>query len=285
MAILPYTAGTVTLANGSTTVTGVGTNWLSSGLAAGDDFRALGLNVRIASVDSNTQLTLAKNWPGASLPAGSNYEAYYRPDSERVLSAALQVLGSLMSGVVSAFAGLTWAADKLAYGTGAGTMALTDLTAHGRSILALSGGNGKFIRSTGAGTAVTQDIVGPVTQSGGIPTGAIVERGINANGEYTKFAGGLQICAAAVSHEETLNSGSDGLYFQSGTETWTFPSVFSSPPSVSAQPGRPTGAPWGVNATVGAASTSNMQYRIGSYTLVPSSLTYTDYLVAIGRWN
>lgn len=135
MAILPYTTGTVTLANGSTTVTGSGTNWLSSGLEADDDFRALGLNVRIASINSNTQLTLAKPWPGTSLAAGSNYEAFYKTDSERVLSAALQVLSSLTSGIVSAFAGLTWAADKIAYGTGAGTMALLDFKAWARSFI------------------------------------------------------------------------------------------------------------------------------------------------------
>ena len=124
MAILPYTTGTVTLANGSTTVTGVSTNWLSSGLQAGDDFRALGLNVRILTVDSNTQLTLAKNWPGASLPAGSNYEAYFRTDADRVLSASLQVLNALGSGIVSAVSGLSWAADKLAYDGAGGFQSL-----------------------------------------------------------------------------------------------------------------------------------------------------------------
>ena len=37
------------------------------------------------------------------------------------------------------------------------------------------------------------NIVGTVSQSGGIPTGAVVERGSNANGEYVRFADGTQI--------------------------------------------------------------------------------------------
>lgn len=36
--------------------------------------------------------------------------------------------------------------------------------------------------------------VGPVTQTGGVPTGAIIESGSNANGNYTKFADGTLIC-------------------------------------------------------------------------------------------
>ncbi len=41
--------------------------------------------------------------------------------------------------------------------------------------------------------------IGPVSQSGGIPTGAIIERGSNANGDYIKFADGTLICTATVS--------------------------------------------------------------------------------------
>ena len=38
------------------------------------------------------------------------------------------------------------------------------------------------------------NILGTVSQSGGVPTGAIIERGSNANGEYVRFADGTQIC-------------------------------------------------------------------------------------------
>lgn len=41
------------------------------------------------------------------------------------------------------------------------------------------------------------NILGTVAQSGGIPTGSIIERGANANGEYIKYADGLMICISA----------------------------------------------------------------------------------------
>jgi hypothetical protein len=40
----------------------------------------------------------------------------------------------------------------------------------------------------------SNNIVGVVSQSGFVPTGAIIERGGNANGEYTRWADGTQIC-------------------------------------------------------------------------------------------
>lgn len=135
MAYTPYTTGTVSLSAGGTVVTGVGTNWLSSGIAAGDDFRALGLDIRIASVDTNTQITLAKTWPGAALGAGSSYEVYVRPEGVRNLTAALAVLQSLTNGILSAFSGLSPVADRLAYFTGAGTMGLITFLAWARTFL------------------------------------------------------------------------------------------------------------------------------------------------------
>ena len=44
----------------------------------------------------------------------------------------------------------------------------------------------------------TGNILGTVSQSGGIPTGAIIERGSNANGEYVRFADGTQICSRFI---------------------------------------------------------------------------------------
>lgn len=45
-----------------------------------------------------------------------------------------------------------------------------------------------------AGNAVVPGLVGTVSQSGGVPTGAVIERGSNANGGYVRFADGTQIC-------------------------------------------------------------------------------------------
>ena len=63
------------------------------------------------------------------------------------------------------------------------------------------------------------NILGTVSQTTGTPTGAIIQRGSNANGEYVRFADGTQICT----HELTT-SATDGVL-------WTFPAVFSAAPN------------------------------------------------------
>ncbi|WP_339119215.1 hypothetical protein [Halomonas sp. BMC6] len=53
----------------------------------------------------------------------------------------------------------------------------------------------------------TGNMVGAVSQSGGAPTGAVIERGSNANGEYTKFADGTVIMST-IANEVTLDANS-----------------------------------------------------------------------------
>ena len=42
------------------------------------------------------------------------------------------------------------------------------------------------------------NILGTVSQSGGVPTGAVIERDSNANGEFVRFADGTQICTRDI---------------------------------------------------------------------------------------
>jgi hypothetical protein len=68
-----HKVGTVNLVQGSATVTGVGTNWLTIGIKVGDLFTVDDTrDYEIASVTSNTQLTLVKPFQGAS-GAAQNY--------------------------------------------------------------------------------------------------------------------------------------------------------------------------------------------------------------------
>lgn len=74
-------------------------------------------------------------------------------------------------------------------------------TAAGDSLTAVSlgGGNWKvydYVRANGKSIAFSYDrsnVLGTVSQASGVPTGAIVERGSNANGEYVKYADGTLI--------------------------------------------------------------------------------------------
>lgn len=68
-----YTTGTVTVTNGSPTVTGSGTSW-SGNVTAGSVFTVTGSGVPyiVGSVDSNTQITLTGNYAGTTL-SGQSY--------------------------------------------------------------------------------------------------------------------------------------------------------------------------------------------------------------------
>ena len=63
-------------------------------------------------------------------------------------------------------------------------------------------------------------ILGGVSQTGGVATGAVIERGSNANGEYVRFADGTQICTQV----RTASTGA-------GT-SWSFPAAFAAVPVV-----------------------------------------------------
>jgi len=75
------------------------------------------------------------------------------------------------------------------------------------------------------------NVVGTVSQSGGTPTGAVVERDENANGEYVKFADGTLICWATEGVNRTTPSTFGVVYFSSDA-VLTFPEPFVSTPFV-----------------------------------------------------
>lgn len=69
MAVQPfYATGTAAVTNGSATVTGSGTAW-TIGVVNGGEFSLQGFSIPIASVDSNTSLTLTYPWPHGTATA------------------------------------------------------------------------------------------------------------------------------------------------------------------------------------------------------------------------
>lgn len=78
----------------------------------------------------------------------------------------------------------------------------------------------------------TNNILGTVSQSGGVPTGAIIERGSNANGEYVKWADGTMECWAYVTLSEAIATAEGaGFYTTSSYLLWTYPAGFIGQPS------------------------------------------------------
>lgn len=119
----------------------------------------------------------------------------------------------------------------------------------------------------------TVNILGTVGQSGGIPTGSILERGTNANGYYVRFADGTQICttiAAAI----VPPTGISNVW-------WTFPIAFSSVNYINMTPNIGVGSDARNYVTAGTYNTlSTTQANFSSY----MAASVGCYAVAIGRW-
>ncbi len=150
-----YSTGTATVEAGGTAVTGQGTNWAGA-IRPGDLFGThVGLPIRILSVDSNTSLTLAHEWPGAAQTA-SAYEIQLTPYDVGYRKAIEDLVTGIAEGNLPMFAALVGAANKLPYFDSSDSMALADFPAWARSMLSQPGSADKIPYLTGAnGAALT----------------------------------------------------------------------------------------------------------------------------------
>ncbi len=132
-------------------------------------------------------------------------------------------------------------------------------------------------------------ILGTVSQSGGLPTGAVIERGSNANGEFVRFADGTQICWLVVNMGPRLAFGV-GSYtdpYRTASSAWAFPAAFSVAPNYqgSAVVNTTTGARKTHTIVAQGVSASNV---IGIQAISNSGdaidIDVTGHFFAIGRW-
>ena len=123
--------------------------------------------------------------------------------------------------------------------------------------------------------------VGTVSESSGTPTGDIIQRGSDSNGEYVRYADGTQICTI-----ESKGSSSSAL------STWTFPAAFVSGT-------KPTVAGTSINAfnricvPGNATAVSNTSWNFAAMFVDTASYSGTHSvgfstsnhnLSAVGRW-
>lgn len=120
------------------------------------------------------------------------------------------------------------------------------------------------------------NVVGPVSTEAGVPTGAVIERGSTATGDYVRFADGTQICT--LTDTETVGTSALGaVHRDAELSDWTFPVAFAVPPVVTvscASPGLWVNAA-AVTATTAARVVWAAQATTGNHTL---------HAQATGRW-
>ncbi len=144
----------------------------------------------------------------------------------------------------------------------------TSLSSPPRQWIRLRSGNGDW--SAWAEVFTQASAVGAVSHSGGMPTGALIEQGGNANGEYIRFADGTQICWAYGLAEFGTASAL--------VSTITFPAAFVARPAVQLTP---------MHASDGAAPAGGNWiggFPINMLTRTTSATAMTVHAIRDGAW-
>ena len=137
------------------------------------------------------------------------------------------------------------------------------------------------VLTTAAGPAQAYrqgNLLGTVSTAAGVPTGAVIERGANANGAYTRFADGTQICFASLTVTQAIATAHVGGFRNAG-QTWTFPIAFAADPIISGAV-RSLNSMGFVTDTLSASGVNVYHTAVTSQT----SALLTVGLSATGRW-
>ncbi|WP_339112292.1 hypothetical protein [Thioclava sp. GXIMD2076] len=236
-----------------------------------------GTGIQQDAYDTTLSRILKTGAFGLGIPAGTSGMATYDMSDFYANSSGIYFLGG--SGGAPTNWGTMWV---MTHSTYAKTLLYQD-----------SGGRRMFIGRHNSDSSLTgwfevfteNNVVGTVGYDGTKPTGAVIQTGSNANGDYTRFADGTQECWNKVSlayEGPTLISAS-----------WTYPAAFSSIPvlqttlnvsSLSANVG-PTGlAVCGVG-TPSATGTAVRLYRSAGATDFASGNSAIVHVRATGRWR
>lgn len=256
-----YRTGTVSVTLNSTTVTGTGTQFAANS-RVGDAFQGPdGRWYEVTNIASGTVISILPAYQGATASGGvyglAPMQGYVKESADK-LRQIVDQWGSTLAGLGSVSTENVVPVAK--GGTGGTTQALA------RSGLGLK-------------TAAVANIVGAVSQSGGVPTGAIIERDSNANGEYVKFADGTMICTSSTAQTDTVAS-SFGGGFIGAEQTWTFPAPFVATPAFAPFVRGSASLTWPIYN--GTNTTTGRYYNAAIVS--QAAKVYNGTLIAIGRW-
>lgn len=294
-----YNTGTIAI-NGNT-ATGTGTNWTApaSQVRAGQTIIVMSNPVQmfqISSVNSATSMTVT---PAAS-PALSGQKYGILVSDNISVDGLAQAMSQLIKEYDENIGAWETFATTSANQSITVTINGTPVTIPGIGKLAQKGSNGALAIAdggTGATTvesarsnlglksAAVADILGTVSQSGGVPTGAVIEKGSNSNGEYVRFADGTQICRMAVAAADAVNknvstAGSLGGY-RSSQNPVPFPANFAAPAYCS---GHINNNGHNVRIELFSGNQASCQFAFHAVNSGTYSGTDTIYITAIGRW-
>lgn len=294
-----YNTGTIAI-NGNT-ATGTGTNWTApaSQVRAGQTIIVMSNPVQmfqISSVNSATSMTVT---PAAS-PALSGQKYGILVSDNISVDGLAQAMSQLIKEYDENIGAWETFATTSANQSITVTINGTPVTIPGIGKLAQKGSNGALAIAdggTGATTvesarsnlglksAAVADILGTVSQSGGVPTGAVIEKGSNSNGEYVRFADGTQICRMAVAAADAVNknvttAGSLGGY-RSSQNPVPFPANFAAPAYCS---GHINNNGYNVRIELVSGSQASCSFAFHAVNSGTYSGDDTIYITAIGRW-
>jgi hypothetical protein len=139
---------------------------------------------------------------------------------------------------------------------------------------------------TALGAYQKTSILGTVSQSAGVPTGAIIETGSNANGIYTKWADGTMICVVNGVGTGTTSWSTSSNFYYSGPTSFTFPATFSAAPTVvmNAQDPNVVSRSAYVSSFTPTATGINDIYLTSPSNTSPSTASVVRIYIATGRW-
>ena len=127
------------------------------------------------------------------------------------------------------------------------------------------------------------NIIGTVSQSGGVPTGAIIETGTNASGRYTKYACGRMVCERVVSLTPGAWSGGAVKYSVAGSANHAATYIAAPVLSLSSSDNDVAERAASIVTFYSTTTQVNDIYIISRAT-TPTTTPITINIVSMGRW-